>query len=85
MVEIPTTQETAEREIEELVQRIYEEQHWAGVVVLSNATGVIDGAVSGGGNYDEKALVKLAYVQARQETVLASCMFQYLCAGRHRC
>lgn len=84
VVEIPKTRKTAEKEVEELVKRIYEEQHWAGVVVMSNATMMIDGAASGGEGYDEKALVKLAYVEARQETVLSTCMFN-MCGNIEMC
>jgi hypothetical protein len=72
VVEIPEAQIEAEVEAAGVINRIYEEQHWVGVVALSNASRVIYGGISRE-EFDEKAMVKVIYVEARQETVLPTC------------
>lgn len=73
VVKQPETKGEAEKEEEREVRRIYNEEHWLGLIVRSNATMVVREAVGEGGEYDQRAGVWAVYVGARQETVLNSC------------
>ena len=67
---IPDGAEREEEEGQAAVRAVYDESHWAALIVRSNATGVLEGGIAAE-SFDEKAMMQLVYVQARQETVLS--------------